>query len=126
MVIEKGRRITMNLLNCLEEVIGKGPGYVIQSFNPAAIRGTSEWDPAALVADMRRLAPQLLKDHAWTEWSTLPDGTGACSIRYGVLGGSLAHWDVPGYGHLHAHQLSHQRRTGAGSPDAAPSRMLSY
>jgi hypothetical protein len=57
---------------------------------------------------MQRNAPGLLDDRAWTGWS-LSGGSMAGSIQLGVLGRSLGHQPVPGYGRLRVLDLSQKR-----------------
>ena len=97
-----------SLQDCLQEVIAKGPGYFIRAGTPAAYR-PSQWEPAALLAEMRREAPGLLDDPAWMEWSTLPGGSTEGSIQPGVFGRSLGHQPIPGYGRLRVLELSQKR-----------------
>jgi hypothetical protein len=97
-----------SLQDCLQEVIAKGPGYFIRAGTPAAYR-PSQWEPAALLAEMRRAAPGLLDDPAWMEWSTLPGGSTAGSIQPGVFGRSLGHQPIPGYGRLRVLEQSQKR-----------------
>jgi hypothetical protein len=98
-----------NLYDCLQEVIGQGPGYFIRSSAAEGARGTTEWEPPALLADMLRTSPGVLEDHAWAEWAVLPGGSRTCIIHYGVFGASLGYQDVPGYGGLRAFELSQKR-----------------
>ncbi|HLJ81015.1 MAG TPA: hypothetical protein VKT52_05975 [Ktedonobacterales bacterium] len=86
--------------DCLQEIVSKGPGYMIHSSIVAGADKTSDWEPAVLLADMLRTSPGVLDDHAWTEWIAHPRGTGVCYIHYGILGSSLGHREVPGYGLL--------------------------
>jgi hypothetical protein len=88
--------------DCLQELIAKGKGYVIHSSLLAGADKTSDWEPAALLADMQQTSPGILEDHAWTEWIARPHGTSVCYIHYGIPGSSLSHREVPGYGHLRA------------------------
>lgn len=109
-----------SLQDCLQDVIAQGQNYFIRSSIPAGAHGAREWAPAALLADLRRDAPGLLQDHAWLEWSLLPDGSRAGAIHYGVAGASLGYQEVPGYGRLHALDQSQRRPISAGgSSDAS-------
>jgi hypothetical protein len=98
------------LRDCLEEVIGKGPGLFIRSYAiPGAYR-ISEWEPRAFLSELQFEAPGLLEDEAWGEWSTRQDIGLTCSIHYGRLGSSMSHREVPGYGHLRVLEVSHRYR----------------
>lgn len=108
------------LYDCLQEVIGHGPDYFIRSSASEGASGRAEWDPPALLADIRRTSPGVLEDHAWTEWSALPGGSRTCIIHYGIFGVSLGYEDVPGYGALRALELSQKRPISTSvSPDAS-------
>ena len=72
---------------------------------------TVEWEPNALIAKMRQESPNVLLDHAWTEWSRLADGSQTCAIVYGKVGASPRERGVPGYGLLHVYESWHQQRT---------------
>ena len=111
--------------DCLEEVIARGAGYVIRSDASGAYR-PSQWEPAALLADLQHEAPNTLRDHAWTEWSVLRDGSATCSINYGVAGVALGHMGVPGYGHLRAFALSQKRPEPVHDVRAPLERLLGY
>ncbi len=100
-----------NLLECLQEVIAKGPGYVIHSSLRAGVHSTSDWDPAALLADIQFESPLVLTDHAWTDWTILTDGSPSCSISYGVRGSSSGQRAIPGYGTLRVFTLAHMQRS---------------
>lgn len=104
----------MNVQDCLLEVIAKGPGYVIRSAERAGIDRKSEWEPAALLADIQQESPLLLVDHAWTEWVILADGSQSCAIVYGIRGGPPGERAVLGYGSLHAFELRHKQRDERG------------
>jgi hypothetical protein len=97
-----------NLLDCMQEMIALDHGYFIRSDSPGPYR-PSQWDPATLLADMRRQSPLVLDDFAWTEWSTHRGGGRTCSINYGRAGFSLGHREVPGYGHLRVFEVSQRR-----------------
>ena len=96
------------LQDCMEEVVALGDAYFIRSDAPGAYR-PSQWESAALLADMQAEAPGVLLDPAWTEWSTLPNGSKTCSIHYGRAGRSISHREVPGYGHLRVFEASQRR-----------------
>ena len=96
--------------DCLHEIIAKGPGYFIRSSMPDGSRAVAEWEPATLLEDMRQHSPGVLDDHAWTEWSDRPTIGSSCFIHYGSRGSSLAHREVPSYGHLRALELSQKRQ----------------
>src|SRR5690242_6709889 len=98
-----------NVQDCLLEVIAKGPGYVIGSAERAGIDRKSEWEPAALLADIQQESPRLLADHAWTEWIILADGSQSCAIIYGVHGGPPGERAILGYGHLRAFESRHKQ-----------------
>jgi hypothetical protein len=100
-----------NLLECLQEVIAKGPGYVIHSSLRAGAHSTSDWDPAALLADMQFESPLVLTDHAWTEWTILADGSQSCSIPYGIRGSSSGQRGIPGYGTLRVFTSAHMPKS---------------
>jgi hypothetical protein len=97
--------------DCLQEIIAWGLGYVIQSSTHIGAQRTIEWEPSALLADMRRESPNVLSDHAWTEWSRLADGSRSCAIVYGKVGAPPGERGVPGYGLLHVYESWHQQRT---------------
>lgn len=100
----------MNLQDCFEEVIAKGPGFVIHSSERVGAHRTSDWDPAALLEDIRFESPLVLTDHAWTDWMLLTDGTLSCSIIYGIRGLSSGQRAIPGYGILHVYTTGHVQR----------------
>ena len=97
--------------DCLQEIIARGPGFVVVSSTHIGAQRTVEWEPSALLADMLRESPNVLSDHAWTEWSHLADGSQTCAIVYGKVGASPSERGVPGYGLLHAYEVWHQQRT---------------
>ena len=99
-----------NLQECLEEIIAKGPGYVIHSSERAGAKSTSDWDPAALLVDIQFESPLVLTDHAWTDWTLLTDGSQSCSITYGVRGSSSGQRAIPGYGTLHVYTSAHMQK----------------
>jgi hypothetical protein len=96
--------------DCLQEIIARGSGYVVSSSTHIGAQRTVEWEPSALLADMRRESPNVLLDHAWTEWSRLADGSQSCAIVYGKVGASPGERGVPGYGLLHVYESWHQQR----------------
>lgn len=98
-----------NVQDCLQEVIEKGPGYVIRSSERADIDRKSEWEPTALLTDIQQQSPRLLDDHAWTEWTTLADGSQSCAIVYGIHGGPPGDRAILGYGSLRAFESWHKR-----------------
>lgn len=100
-----------NLQECLQEVIAKGPGFVIHSSERAGASFTSDWDPAALLADIQFESPLVLTDHAWNDWTLLTDGSQSCSITYGVRGSSSGQRAVPGYGTLHVYTSAHMQKS---------------
>jgi hypothetical protein len=97
--------------DCLQEVIARGSGYVVSSSAHIGAQRTVEWEPSALLADMQRESPNVLLDHAWTEWSRLGDGSQSCAIVYGKVGASPGERGVPGYGLLHVYESWHLQRT---------------
>jgi hypothetical protein len=97
------------LLDCLQEVIGKGPDFFIRSYAIPGSHRTSEWVSTALLTELQRESPGVLEDHAWTEWRWRPDTGMACFIHYGFRGLSMSHQEVPGYGHLRALERSNQK-----------------
>lgn len=99
--------------DCMEEIVAKGSGYFIRSTVSGGTRAVAEWEPATLLEDMRQNVPGLLNDHAWTEWSVRPAIGSSCHIHYGLRGSSLAHQEVPCYGHLRAFELSQKRQTSS-------------
>lgn len=103
------------LQDCLQEIIEKGPRYFIRSAVPLGANTAMEWEPAALLDDMRQKSPGVLEDHAWTEWSVRPTIGSSCFIHYGVRGSSLGHQEVPGYGHLRVLELAQKKQAGAGA-----------
>jgi hypothetical protein len=96
--------------DCLQEIIARGSGYVVSSSTHIGAQRTVEWEASALLADMRRESPNVLLDHAWTEWSRLADGSQSCAIVYGKVGASPGERGVPGYGLLHVYEVWHQHR----------------
>lgn len=99
-----------NVQDCLREVIAKGPGYVIRSSEQAGIDRKSEWEPAALLADIQQESPRLLADHAWTEWIILADGSQSCAIVYGMRDGPPGERAILSYGHLRAFESRHKQK----------------
>jgi hypothetical protein len=95
--------------DCLQEVIAQGPDYVIHSSIRTGAHRTADWDPRVLLADMQVESPQTLRDHAWTEWSVLADGSHSCAIVYGKRGDSPGERGVLGYGVLHAYESWHKQ-----------------
>ena len=95
-----------NLRDCLEEVIGKGPGLFVRSYAiPGAYR-RSEWEPGEFLTELKRESPGVLEDSAWGEW-VMRRGMGLTYfIHYGQKGLSLSHREVPGYGHLRVLEAS--------------------
>jgi hypothetical protein len=89
-----------SLQDCLEDVIGKGSGYVIRTSLPTGAYNTMQWQPAAFLAHLQLTSPGVLADHAWTEWHTHRTSGPVGYVHYGALGSSLAHLEVPGYGRL--------------------------
>src|SRR5690242_19700017 len=81
--------------DCLQEIIARGPDYVVSSSTHMGAQRTVEWEPSALLADMRRESPNVLLDHAWTEWSRLADGSQSCAIVYGKVGAPPGERGVP-------------------------------
>ena len=100
----------MNLRECLEEVIAKGPGFVIHSSERVGVHSTSDWDPATLLADIQLESPLVLTDHAWTDWTILTDGSQSCSIPYGMRGSSSGQRAIPGYGTLRVYTSAHMQK----------------
>lgn len=98
-----------NLQDCLQEIIAKGSGYVIHSSVRAGVARTSEWEPAALLADIQQESPRLLVDHAWTEWTILADGSQSCAIVYGMQDGPPGDRAILGYGYLRAFEVRHKQ-----------------
>jgi hypothetical protein len=111
----KRRRAKMTepstIQDCLQEIIARGPGYVVSSSPHIGAQRTVEWEPSVLLADMLRESPNVLLDHAWTEWSHLADGSQSCAIVYGKVGAPPGERGVPGYGLLHVYELWHQQKT---------------
>jgi hypothetical protein len=97
--------------DCLQEIIVRGSGYVIQSSSHIGAQRTVNWEPSALLADMLWESPRVLADHAWTEWCRLVDGSQSCAIVYGKLGASPGERGIPGYGLLHVYESRHQQKT---------------
>jgi len=97
--------------DCLQEIIARGPDYVVSSSTHIGAQRTIEWEPSALLADMRLESPNVLLDHAWTEWSRLADGSQSCAIVYGKVGAPPGERGVPGYGLLHVYESWHQQRS---------------
>jgi hypothetical protein len=110
----------------MQEIIAKGPGYFIRGGVPAGEHVAREWDPKALLEDMRQNIPGLLEDHAWTEWSLRPDVGVTCIIHYGVRGFSLGYMEVPGYGNLRVLELSRKRQTSPGEKGDSSRKTLGH
>ncbi|HLZ24318.1 MAG TPA: hypothetical protein VKQ30_19565 [Ktedonobacterales bacterium] len=104
------------VLDCLQEIVSKGPGYMIHSSVVAGADKTSDWEPSALLADMQKKSPGVLEDHAWTEWITSARGPDVCYIHYGISGSSLSHREVPGYGHLRASVIPMRQEDTSNAP----------
>jgi hypothetical protein len=109
---KKGYDVMTTLLECLQEVIAKGPGFVIHSSLRAGANSTSDWDPAALLADIQFESPLVLTDHAWTDWTILTDGSQSCTIPYGVRGSTSGQRGIPGYGTLRVYTSAHMQMDG--------------
>ena len=95
--------------DCLQEVIAKGQGYVIHSLGEEGPTRTTDWEPNALLAAIQLESPRLLEDHAWTEWTTLADGSQTCAIVYGIHGSPPGDRAILGYGSLRAFEAWHKR-----------------
>ena len=95
-------------------MIAKGPGYTIHSSLRAGAQRTADWEPGALLADIRLESPLVLKDHAWTEWSVLADGSHSCAIVYGRFGAPFGERNVPVYGSLRAFESRHKQTVERG------------
>lgn len=104
---------TTTVQDCMQEIIAKGSGYFNRSSVPGGSRAATEWEPATLLEDMRQNSPGVLDEHAWTEWSVRPAICSSCFIHYGSSGSSLAHREVPSYGHLRALELSQKQQMSA-------------
>lgn len=96
--------------DCMQEIIAKGSGYFIRTSGSGGTRAATEWEPAALLEDMRQNSPGVLDDHAWTEWSVRPASGSTCFIYYGSRGSSLTHLEMPCYGSLRALEVSQKRQ----------------
>lgn len=116
--------------DCMQEIIAKGPGYFIRGGVPSGAHEAREWDPTALLEDMRQNLPGVLEDHAWTEWSVRPNIGVTCVVHYGVRGFSLGYMEVPGYGNLRVLELSQKQLASAGEKGGSSpknlSRLLGY
>ena len=117
--------VQTTLEQCMQELVALGTGFYVVSDAPGAYR-PSQWESAALLADMEVESPGVLRDHAWTEWSMLRNGTKSCSINYGMLGRSLSHLEIPGYGHLRAFESSQKPPERPGELDKLHGRLLGY
>jgi hypothetical protein len=106
--------------DCIQEVIAKGPDYVIHSSLRAGAHRTADWEPSALLADMRLESPLALTDHAWTEWTVLADGSHSCVIVYGIVGAPPGERSVPGYGSLRAYASWHKQTAARGERVGGP------
>ena len=95
-----------SLRDCLEEVIARGPGFFIRSYNMPGAYRRSEWEPAELLAELEIESPGVLEDAAWGEWVRRPGIGLTYSIHYGQLGFSVSHQEVPGYGRLRALEVA--------------------
>ncbi|HEU5349583.1 MAG TPA: hypothetical protein VFU63_13310, partial [Ktedonobacterales bacterium] len=71
-------------------------------------------EPIALLADIQQASPRLLMDHAWTEWTTLADGSQSCAIMYGIQGSPPGDRAVLGYGYLRAFEVRHKQNMERG------------
>lgn len=96
--------------DCLQEVIALGPGYVIHSTSTARTSRMADWEPSALLADMQVQAPNVLNNHARTEWHVLADRSQSCAIVYGKRSDAPGERGVPGYGVLHAYESWHKQQ----------------
>ncbi len=96
--------------DCLQEIIARGSGYMVSSSTHIGAQRTVEWEPSALLADMRHESPNVLLDHAWTEWSRLADGSQSCAIVHDKVDASPGERGVPGYGLLHVYESWHQQK----------------
>ena len=105
-----------SLRDCLEEVIARGSGLFMRSYNIPGAHRKSEWDPAELLAELELESPGVLADAAWGEWVTRPGIGLTYSINYGRLGFSASHQEVPGYGRLRALEVAQRH-----GQDALPS-----
>ena len=105
-----GHQRLTTIQDCLEEIIALGTGYVINSSSHIGAQRTVEWEPGALLADMLRESPNVLLDHAWTEWGRLTDGSQSCAIVYGKRSASPGERGIPGYGLLHVYESWHQQK----------------
>lgn len=101
------------VFDCLQDIIAKGPKFFIRSSAATSGPVATEWEPTALLNNMRQTAPALLDDPAWTEWSVRPSIGASCFIHYGVRGYSLGHMEAPGYGTLRAFELDQKGRPSA-------------
>jgi hypothetical protein len=103
------------LLDCLQEVIGKGTGFFIRGYAVPGAYRTVEWVSTTLLTELQRESPGVLEDHAWTEWSRRPGSDMACFIHYGFYGLSMSHQEVPGFGHLRVIECPVQPGVDSGS-----------
>ena len=106
--------------DCLEEVIAQGPGYVIHSSIRVGVHRTTDWEPSALLADIQIESPNVLRDHAWTEWRRLADGSQSCAIVYGKRSDSPGERGVLGYGVLHAYESWHKQAVARSERGSEP------
>jgi hypothetical protein len=106
--------------DCLQEVIAQGPGYVIHSSIRAGVDRTMDWEPSALLADIQAESPAVLRDHAWTEWRRLADGSLSCAIVAGKRSDSAGERGVLGYGVLHAYETWHKQAVVRGERGSEP------
>jgi hypothetical protein len=106
--------------DCLQEVIAQGSDYVIHSSIRVGVHRTTAWEPSALLADIQVESPNLLRDHAWIEWSRLADGSRSCAIIYGKRSDSPGERGVLGYGVLHAYESWHKQTVARGERGSEP------
>jgi hypothetical protein len=104
--------------DCLQEVIAQGPDYIIHSSIRVGAHRTTDWEPSVLLADMQVESPNVLRDHAWTEWRRLADGSQSCAIVAGKQSDSPGERGVLGYGVLHAYESWHKQTAAHDAHDA--------
>src|SRR6478752_5157434 len=100
--------------DCLQEVIAHGPDYVIHSSIRVGVHRTMDWEPSILLADIQVESPNVLRDHAWTEWRRLGDGSLSCAIVAGKRSDSPGERGVLGYGVLNAYESWHKQTVARG------------
>lgn len=125
---QEGKGHMTTVFDCVQDIIAKAPKFLVRSSAVTSGPAATEWEPTTLLNNMRQIAPAVLDDPTWTEWSLRPSIGANCFIHYGVRGYSLGHIKTPGYGNLRALELDQNGHTNAnengGDARASLSRLL--